>query len=243
MEEKAHRRADGFFLLFPITIPATVGAGGGERSGGLVVRLSKIYTKVGDGGKTMLGDGATASKHDARVEAYGSVDEANAAVGAAVAAIAGGAEGPMGLVRSELMRAQHDLFDVGADLCVPIDKGEKPGARLRVTAEQASRLEPIIDRLNGPLAPLSSFVLPGGSAEAAALHVARTAVRRAERRVAALLEAEGARTNPAALVYLNRLSDLLFVMARVANGVGTGDALWIPGVNRDGAGGPAGGSV
>jgi len=207
-----------------------------------VVRLSKIYTKVGDGGRTMLGDGAMTAKCSLRVEAYGSVDEANAALGVAVVAI-GATDTRLGLVRSELVRAQHDLFDVGADLCVPTDKAEKPGARLRVRAEQASRLEPVIDRLNAPLAPLNSFVLPGGSGESAALHMARTAVRRAERRVAALLEAEGDRTNPAALVYLNRLSDLLFVMARVANENGAGDILWIPGANRESPGLSAGGSV
>lgn len=191
-----------------------------------MVRLSKIYTKVGDAGQTMLGDGAMIAKDHARVEAYGAVDEANAAIGAAIIAA-----GP-GSLRDELLRTQHDLFDVGADLCVPIEGQEKPGDRLRVQAAQFERLEKSIDRLNEALRPLDSFVLPGGSPASAALHLARTIVRRAERRVATLLAAEPARTNPRTLIYLNRLSDLLFVMARTANDCGKADVLWIPGANR-----------
>lgn len=194
-----------------------------------MVRLSKIYTKVGDAGQTMLGDGAMLPKDHVRVEAYGAVDEANATIGAAIIACASG------VIRDELLRVQHDLFDVGADLCVPIEPAEKPGERLRVQPQQAVRLEQCIDRLNESLQPLNSFVLPGGCPAAAALHLARTTVRRAERRVASLLIAEPSRTNPQALIFLNRLSDMLFVMARAANDNGKLDVLWIPGANRDGA--------
>ena len=195
-----------------------------------MVRLSKIYTKVGDAGQTMLGDGAMLPKDHVRIEAYGAVDEANAAIGAAIIACA---PGP---IRDELVRIQHDLFDVGADLCVPIELAEKPGERLRVQPEQTARLEQRIDSLNEALAPLNSFVLPGGTPASAALHVARTTVRRAERRVASLLRAEPTRASGQALIFLNRLSDLLFVMARAANDNGKLDVLWIPGANRTGSG-------
>lgn len=207
-----------------------------------MVRLTKIYTKVGDGGTTMLGDGKFVSKTDARVEAYGTVDEANAAIGVAVAALVarhavpGGAPTPSDVVladlRDELTRIQHDLFDVGADLCVPIDPHEEPGKKLRIIPGQYERLEAAIDRINEHLGALNSFILPGGSMLSAELHLARTIVRRAERRVAHLLETEPARTNPSALIYLNRLSDLLFVMARAANDGGRADVLWKPGSTR-----------
>lgn len=199
-----------------------------------MVRLSKIYTKVGDGGQTMLGDGSMVPKDHARVAAYGDVDEANAAVGVAVAMLDGAAP-PLSDIRAELLRVQHDLFDLGADLCVPIAQGETAGSRLRITPEQAARLESAIDRANEGLKPLDSFVLPGGTPLAAALHVARTVTRRAERRVAALLAAEPRATSQEAMVYLNRLSDLLFVLARLANtrGLGgAGDVLWVPGKHR-----------
>ncbi|HVZ95134.1 MAG TPA: cob(I)yrinic acid a,c-diamide adenosyltransferase [Phycisphaerales bacterium] len=213
-----------------------------------MVRLTKIYTKVGDGGQTMLGDGKMVPKTSPRVEAYGEVDEANAAIGVAVASIHGAAAHahndaamPPVLrdIRDELTRIQHDLFDAGADLCVPIESGEEPGKKLRIVGEQYERLERAIDRINAPLGALTSFILPGGTTVAANLHLARTTVRRAERRVAALLELEPARTSKAVLIYLNRLSDLLFVMARAANRAAAeagdprgGDVLWKPGATR-----------
>jgi cob(I)alamin adenosyltransferase len=181
-----------------------------------MVFLSRIYTRSGDGGETGLGDGQRVSKCSARVTAYGEVDELNAVLGLVAAYT------PESL--AFLRTLQNDLFDVGADLCVPA--GNDPSA-LRVRPEQASRLEGEIDRLNERLQPLRSFVLPGGSLAAAWLHLARTVCRRAERSVVALMQSEA--TNPNVLVYLNRLSDLLFVMARVANADGQGDVLWEPG--------------
>lgn len=202
-----------------------------------MVRLSKIYTKVGDGGMTMLGDGGMVSKTSPRVAAYGDVDEANSCIGVVLAGLGPQAEGPEPLaeMERELLRVQQDLFDVGADLCVPVDAHETPGSRLRISEGQVMRLEEAIDRFNEKLRPLNSFVLPGGTLLAAHLHVARTATRRAERSVAALLLAEPEKTSPRAMVYVNRLSDLLFVMARVANTAvfgGEGDVLWKPGANR-----------
>lgn len=195
-----------------------------------MVRLSKIYTKVGDKGETMLGDGQFVPKHSLRVEAYGSVDEANAVLGLAIASMSDAADANE--IRNELTRIQHDLFDVGADLCVPMAAGEPPGSKLRIVPAQVDRLEKLIDRLNEPLSALNSFVLPGGTQASSHLHVARTVVRRAERVVAALLEAEPERTNAQSMIYLNRLSDLLFVLARVLNDGGKGDVLWKPGANR-----------
>jgi cob(I)alamin adenosyltransferase len=200
-----------------------------------MVRLSKIYTKTGDKGDTMLGNGEHAPKHALRVEAYGTVDEANAALGLAIAHLPSGVD--QGL-RAAMHLAQHDLFDCGADLCVPIEDGEQEGDRLRVEGKQVERIEELIDRYNEPLAPLSSFVLPGGSVASAHLHLARTIVRRAERVVALLLEEEQNATNRTVMVYLNRLSDLLFVLARRANDDGAGDVTWEPGKTRgDGAAG------
>ncbi|MBX3323215.1 MAG: cob(I)yrinic acid a,c-diamide adenosyltransferase [Phycisphaeraceae bacterium] len=190
-----------------------------------MVKLNKIYTRTGDDGSTGLGDGSRVAKDDARVEAYGAVDEANAAMGlAVVAADAAGQSAIADLLRS----IQQDLFDVGADLCVPIDAKQ----RLRVVQSQIDRLEDAIDQHNEALAPLTSFILPGGSELAARLHHARTESRRAERRVVSLMAVDAERTNPLAAVYLNRLSDLLFVLSRVANDGGKGDVLWIPGANR-----------
>jgi cob(I)alamin adenosyltransferase len=189
-----------------------------------MVYLSRIYTKAGDAGDTGLGDGRRVPKDDARVEAFGTVDELNAVLGLVLAAAPDLAE--RDLVRS----IQNDLFDVGADLCVPPAEGEQPGQRLRVTAAQAERLEAAIDRLNADLKPLTSFILPGGAPAAAWCHLARTVCRRAERVVVTLTRAEP--VNPQVLVYLNRLSDLLFVLARVLNGVGRGDVLWVPGAAR-----------
>lgn len=200
-----------------------------------MVKLTRIYTRTGDDGTTGLGTGARVAKTDPRVEAYGSVDEANAAVGGAVNACAAPG-GPAMLARmADLLRGiQHDLFDVGADLCVPIAAGEEAGSRLRVVPDQTRRLEKAIDEYNRPLSTLTSFVLPGGSAASAALHVARTVVRRAERDTVALRAREAAATNPETVKYLNRLSDLLFVLARAANDGGKGDVLWKPGANRSG---------
>lgn len=187
-----------------------------------MVFLSRIYTKSGDAGETGLGDGGRVSKCSHRVAAYGEVDELNAVLGLAAAHDPAGSE--------FLATVQNDLFDVGADLCVPGTPDDPGGSRLRVRNEQAGRLEREIDRLNQDLQPLTSFVLPGGTPAAAWLHLARTVCRRAERTVVALMQTEA--VNPAVLVYLNRLSDLLFVMARVANGQGKGDVLWEPGKSR-----------
>jgi cob(I)alamin adenosyltransferase len=201
-----------------------------------MVKLNRIYTKTGDDGTTGLGDGSRVPKTSARVEAYGTVDEANASLG--VAALQAGPGGTHSDIAELVKSIQHDLFDVGADLCVPIKPGEgDPGAahakgRLRATPEQTARLERAIDRFNERLKPLNSFVLPGGTPLAAALHVARTVVRRAERCTVALQRAEPAATNDEAVRYLNRLSDLLFVLARVANDDGAADVLWVPGANR-----------
>ncbi len=186
-----------------------------------MVYLSRIYTKTGDAGDTGLGDGTRVPKDHPRVSAYGSVDELNAVLGLLLALRPEPAE-------AELLRTiQNDLFDVGADLCVPPAEDEKPGARLRVRPEQAERLERAVDRLNEGLAPLTSFVLPGGSRAAALCHLARTVCRRAERDVVALSHTSP--VGPAVVVYLNRLSDLLFVLARVYNKGEGGDVLWQPG--------------
>ena len=185
-----------------------------------MVQLNRIYTRGGDQGRTSLGDGARVAKHALRVEAYGNVDEANATIG--LARLHAQDE-----FDRMLARIQNDLFDLGADLCRPDDGNVE---RLRVSDLQVERLEAEIDQLNARLQPLRSFVLPGGSALAAFLHLARTVVRRAERSVVAL--AEGEKINPATLRYLNRLSDHLFVLARSANDDGAGDVLWVPGANR-----------
>jgi cob(I)alamin adenosyltransferase len=189
--------------------------------------LTKIYTKAGDGGRTRLGDMSEADKHDPRVEAYGTVDEANAAIGMAIAALGDDHE-----LHALLTTVQNDLFDAGADLCVP-DRGENlEWEPLRMRADQAERLEAEIDRLNARLEPLDSFVLPGGSQASAALHLARTITRRAQRRVVALRSTGEPVSEPVA-VYLNRLSDLLFVAARIANDDGRADVKWAPGGQRD----------
>ena len=199
-----------------------------------MVHLTRIYTKFGDKGECMLGDGGVVPKTSPRVGAYGAVDEANAAVGVAVCEAEACNTPGMHAVAGELRSVQQDLFDVGADLCTPIKPGEKPGERLRVIPEQTERLERLIDAHNEGLESLRSFVLPGGTRLASALHVARTTVRRAERETVALLDTEPGATNRDAAVYLNRLSDLLFVLARVANDHGRGDVLWVPGATRGG---------
>lgn len=197
-----------------------------------MVRLSKIYTKTGDDGTTGLGDGSRVDKTDLRVESYGTVDEANAAIGLCVVEAGRDAGSHATTIAKMLTTVQNDLFDIGADLCCPFGPGEQPGARLRVTAAQTLRLEHAIDVHNERLKPLDSFILPGGSALAAQLHLARTITRRAERVTVALLAAQGATTNPETVRYLNRLSDLLFVLGRVANGDGAGDVKWVPGAHR-----------
>lgn len=190
-----------------------------------MVRLTRIYTKTGDKGQTSLGNGARVAKHDVRVEAYGTVDEGNAAIGMArLTTIHDPATDSM------LARIQNDLFDLGADLCTPLAENEQPGAALRITPDQVTRLENEIDAMNATLAPLNSFILPGGTPAAAHLHLARTIVRRAERLMTHLAEAEA--LNPQALAYANRLSDHLFVLARHVNGGGAADILWVPGGAR-----------
>jgi cob(I)alamin adenosyltransferase len=190
-----------------------------------MVMLTRIYTKGGDQGRTSLGDGARVPKQAIRVAAYGTVDEANAVLGIARLALA-----DPGLAEEDAMlaRIQNDLFDLGADLCRPGAEGD--GKALRVSDGQVERLEREIDFMNADLAPLNSFVLPGGSAAAAHLHLARTVVRRAERLTCELGASEP--LNPAALRYLNRLSDHLFVLARWTNDRGAKDVLWVPGATR-----------
>ncbi|MBP2292588.1 cob(I)yrinic acid a,c-diamide adenosyltransferase [Azospirillum rugosum] len=189
-----------------------------------MVKLTRIYTRGGDKGETSLGDGSRVPKHDLRVAAYGTVDEANAAVGLARLHTA-----DLPDVDAMLARIQNDLFDLGADLCTP----EEPDPKyppLRVLESQVDRLEAEIDALNADLSPLTSFILPGGSPAAAHLHLARTVVRRAERHITELAGLEP--VNPAAVKYVNRLSDHLFVLSRAVNGNGAGDVLWVPGANR-----------
>lgn len=191
-----------------------------------MVRLTKIYTRTGDGGKTRLGDMSETTKTDARVEAYGTVDEANSAIGVARAALQVGSA-----IDAVLARVQNDLFDVGADLCVP-DRGEKlDWEPLRTRAEQITALEADIDGFNDKLDALDSFILPGGTEAAARLHLARAVMRRAERRTVALAET-GEPVTPEAIIYLNRASDLLFVLARIANDEGRADVKWVPGGQR-----------
>jgi cob(I)alamin adenosyltransferase len=192
-----------------------------------MVTLNRIYTRTGDDGTTALGTGERRKKYDLRIAAYGTLDEANAAIGIARLHTADDAA-----LDQALAHIQNDLFDVGADLCTP-GKGKGPGgARLTVTEAQVTWLEAEIDRLNAELAPLKSFVLPGGGAAAAYLHVARTICRRAERLVAELKDKAGESVTPEVLQYVNRLSDFLFVASRSANRKGAGDVLWKPGQNR-----------
>ncbi|WP_300578316.1 cob(I)yrinic acid a,c-diamide adenosyltransferase [Phenylobacterium sp.] len=190
-----------------------------------MVVLNRIYTRTGDGGATRLANGAQVAKTDLRVEAYGAVDETNACLGLTRLHTAGDAD-----LDRILGRIQNDLFDLGADLACPPSPDEDPMRVLRISDGQVERLEREIDGMNAALAPLTSFVLPGGSAAAAALHQARTVCRRAERAAVALAANEP--VGAPALKYLNRLSDLLFVASRRANGNGAGDVLWVPGANR-----------
>ena len=193
-----------------------------------MVKLTKIYTRGGDQGETSLGDGSRVAKHDARVEAYGTVDETNAVIGLVRVEIARAGADEKDL-DAALSRIQNDLFDLGADLCTPEDGRRAEGA-LRIGASQVERLETEIDNINERLAPLGSFILPGGAPIAAQLHLARTVARRAERCVTELAQSE--KVNMEAVKYLNRLSDLLFVMSRAANNDGADDVLWVPGANR-----------
>lgn len=190
-----------------------------------MVVLNRIYTRTGDRGETALGDGSRVPKDSARVAAYGTVDEVNATLGLVRLV----ADGEMALA---IARIQNDLFDLGADLATPDLEGDATAKypRLRIQAGQVARLESEIDVMNATLAPLRSFVLPGGSALAAHLHLARTVCRRAERLAVTLAAADA--VNGEAVKYLNRLSDWLFVASRVANGNGAGDVLWVPGATR-----------
>lgn len=193
-----------------------------------MVVLNKIYTRTGDDGTTALGDNERVRKDSLRVDAYGTVDETNAAIGVArlgLAALEPEVDRMLGLV-------QNDLFDLGADLCVPDRGGPKPYEPLRIAPSQVDRLEADIDKLNAELSPLRSFVLPGGEPAAAALHVARTVCRRAERRMVELAAQPDEPVSDAAIKYINRLSDFLFVASRYVNRRGAGDVLWVPGQNR-----------
>jgi len=192
-----------------------------------MVVLNRIYTRTGDAGTTALGTGERVPKHSPRIAAYGTVDEANACIGMARLHVAGS---PLDAI---LARIQNDLFDLGADLCTP--EREEPNLRrerLRVSDAQVKRLEDEIDVMNAELTPLRSFVLPGGSPAAVALHLARTICRRAERAMVALGGEPGERVGEPALKYINRLSDLLFVASRHVNDLGKSDVLWVPGQNR-----------
>ncbi|HVB16330.1 MAG TPA: cob(I)yrinic acid a,c-diamide adenosyltransferase [Stellaceae bacterium] len=191
-----------------------------------MVRLTRIYTKGGDRGETSLGDGSRVPKHALRVEAYGTVDEANAAIGLARLHVSAGGDAEADAM---LARIQNDLFDLGADLCTPED-GRRASGALRIVAAQVERLEHEIDAMNAALRPLDSFILPGGTPAAAYLHLARTVTRRAERLVCALAAEET--VNIEAVKYLNRLSDHLFVLGRHLNGDGAKDVLWQPGMTR-----------
>lgn len=200
-----------------------------------MVKINKIYTKSGDDGTTGLATGARVRKDHLRVECYGTVDEANAAIGLAMslAEVLSQPSPSMTTRIVEVLRAvQHDLFDVGADLATPVAQDEVAGTRLRVLPGQTERLEQLIDQFNEPIPALSSFVLPGGTQLSAALHVARTVVRRAERLAVSLHSNEPDAISIETVRYLNRLSDLLFVLGRAANDNGKLDVLWIPGVNR-----------
>jgi cob(I)alamin adenosyltransferase len=197
-----------------------------------MVKLNVIYTRTGDKGETGLGDGSRRPKCDARVAAMGDVDETNCAVGLALLAVRDSNDAAHVAIEPVLARIQNDLFDLGADLCLPRQPDEAPGAVLRVAPSQVDALEHAIDALNARLKPLRSFVLPGGTAVSAALHQARAVCRRAERSMVALSAIEGEEVGETALAYVNRLSDYLFVAARYANDGGKADVLWAPGANR-----------
>jgi cob(I)alamin adenosyltransferase len=201
-----------------------------------VVQLTRIYTRGGDAGKTSLGRGERVDKHDLRVEAYGTTDEANSILGLARQAIgrasadASRLDPRMAEADAMLGRVQNDLFDLGADLCTPEGKTRRDEQGLRIVPSQTERLEREIDAMNAELKPLNSFILPGGSEAASWLHLGRTVARRAERCMTALAAREA--INPEAIKYINRLSDHLFVLARRLNDNGATDVLWVPGATR-----------
>ena len=198
----------------------------------MAVNLTRIYTRGGDAGQTSLGRGDRVAKHDIRVEAYGTVDETNSAIGLVRCSLAHAASGDPRLPEADAMlgRIQNDLFDLGADLCTPDGQAKRGEGALRIVPSQVVRLEKEIDAMNGELAPLKSFILPGGSEPAARLHLARTITRRAERCVTRLAVEQA--INPEAIKYINRLSDHLFVLARRLNDNGAADVLWVPGGGR-----------
>ena len=198
----------------------------------MAVTLNRIYTRGGDTGMTSLGRGERVAKHDIRVEAYGTTDEANSVIGLARSAItrAGGGDPRLAEADAMLARIQNDLFDLGADLCTPEGKSKRDEQALRIVASQVERLEHEIDAMNAELQPLKSFILPGGSETASWLHLARTVARRAERCMTHLAAEQ--EINPEAIKYINRLSDHLFVLARRLNDNGTADVLWVPGGAR-----------
>jgi cob(I)alamin adenosyltransferase len=195
-----------------------------------MVVLNRIYTRTGDQGTTALGDGQRRPKYDLRIEAYGTIDETNATIGLARLATTGNPEHRA--VDAMLARIQNDLFDLGADLCTPVSRAKLDYEPLRIVQAQVDRLEREIDQLNGGLEPLRSFVLPGGSPAAVALHQARTVCRRAERLMVHLAAQPHEEIGEPALKYVNRLSDFLFVASRYANDKGKSDVLWVPGQNR-----------
>ena len=195
-----------------------------------MVVLNRIYTRTGDDGTTALGSGERRPKHDLRIGAYGTVDETNAAIGIVRLHLSEAPNLPASALDAMLGLIQNDLFDLGADLAVPQREGK--AERLRVLSSQVERLERDIDTLNAPLAPLTSFVLPGGTPAAAYLHLARTICRRAERMMVELAAKPNEPVSDAAIQYMNRLSDFLFVASRSVNNNGAGDVLWVPGQNR-----------
>ncbi len=198
----------------------------------MAVTLNRIYTRGGDAGQTSLGRGERVAKHDVRVEAYGTTDEANSVIGLARSALARAGTGDPRLAEADAMlaRIQNDLFDLGADLCTPEGKTKRDEPALRIVASQVERLEHEIDAMNSELQPLKSFILPGGSEAASWLHLGRTVARRAERCMTRLAAEQ--EINPEAIKYINRLSDHLFVLARRLNDNGAADVLWVPGGAR-----------
>ena len=201
-----------------------------------MVRLNTIYTRTGDDGTTGLGNGERRQKFDPRVAAYGEVDETNSAIGLARVVTAASSDAGLQAIDAMLKRIQNDLFDLGADLCTPeprkVESRKAARAPLQILMSQVAWLEAAIDELNADLSPLRSFVLPGGAPAAAALHLARAICRRAERAIVALAAGDGEPVGAAAIAYINRLSDFLFVAARAANDRGKADVLWVPGANQ-----------
>ena len=197
-----------------------------------MVKLNKIYTRTGDDGSTGLTDGSRVKKHSARPQAYGSVDELNSSLGLVFFCLSKNVSDENSVeIKSLIREIQNDLFDLGADLSTPISKIKEKYPPLRINERQVNKIEKKIDKYNSKLSPLNSFILPGGSETSSLLHLSRTIARRAERDVSLLATKE--EINNQALIYLNRLSDLLFVLCRVLNENGLNDILWIPGLNQD----------